>query len=84
MKENMTSAQITLENLKSRLSKLKESLGLEESIDILTFLEEVVYVLRHSGETRGYATMGEEIITDYGYVESFFSDVEEVLVKRNK
>lgn len=37
MKETITTEQITLENLRSRLSKLKEDLGLAESIDILTF-----------------------------------------------
>ena len=84
MKEIITAEQITLKNVKSRLSKLKEDLGLDESIDILTFLEEAVYVLNHSGETTGYATMGEEITTDYGYVDEFFDGVEEVLLKRNK
>lgn len=34
MKETITSEQITLENLRSRLNKLKEDLGLDESIDI--------------------------------------------------
>ena len=82
MKETITAEQITLENLRSRLSKLKENLGLAESIDILTFLEEAVYALNHSGETVGYATMGEEIDTDYGYVCSFFNEIEEVLLKR--
>ena len=84
MKETKTTEQIMLENLRSRLSKLKEDLGLAESIDILTFLEEAAYVLNHSGETTGYATTGEEIKTDYGYVGSFFDGVEEVLLKRNK
>lgn len=80
----ITAEQLTLEKLKSRLNKMKKDLGLAESIDILTFLEEVIYVLNHSGEILGYATMGEEIKTDYGYVCSFFSGVEEVLLKRNK
>lgn len=80
----ITAAQLTLEKLKSRLNKMKKDLGLAESIDILTFLEEVIYVLGHSGETLGYATMGEEIVTDYGYVWAFFNGVEEVLLKRNK
>ena len=84
MKETTTTEQTTLENLRSRLSKLKEDLGLAESIDILAFLEEAAYVLNHSGETEGYATMGEEIETDYGYVCSFFDGVEEVVLKRNK
>ena len=84
MKETTTTEQTTFENLRSRLSKLKEHLGLAESIDILAFLEEVAYVLNHSGETTGYATMGEEIDTDYGYVDEFFDGVEEVLLKRNK
>lgn len=57
MKETITAEQITLENLRSRLSKLKEELGLAESVDILTFLEEAIHVLKHSGETTGY-TMG--------------------------
>ena len=82
--ENLNAEQIILENLRSRLSKLKEDLSLAESIDILDFLEEVVYVLNHSGETQGYATMGEEITTDYGYVDEFLDGVEEVLLKRNK
>ena len=84
MKETITAEQITLENLRSRLSKLKEDLGLDESIDILTFLEEAVYVLNHSGQVTGYATMGEEITTDYGYVDEFLGGIEEVLLKRNK
>lgn len=84
MKETITSEQITLENLRNRLGRLKDYLGLDESIDILTFLEEAVYVFNHSGENIGYATMGEEIKTDYGYVCEFFSGVEEVLLKRNK
>lgn len=84
MKETISSEQITLENLRSRLSKLKEDLSLAESIDILDFLEEVVYVLNHSGETQGYATMGEEITADYVYICEFFDDVAQVLLKRNK
>lgn len=84
MKEIITAEQTTLENLRGRLSKLKEDLGLAESIDILAFLEEAVYVLNHSGETTGYATRGEEIKTDYGYVCSFFDGVEGVLLKRTK
>lgn len=80
----ITAEQLTLEKLKSRLNKIKKDLGLVESIDILTFLEEAIYVLNHSGETLGYATMGEEIKTDYGYVCSFFNGVEEALLKRNK
>lgn len=74
----------TLENLRSRLSKLKEDLGLDESIDILAFLEEIAYVLNHSGETVGYTTMGEEVETDYGYVCSLLNGVEEALLKRSK
>lgn len=80
----ITAEQLTLEKLKRRLNKMKKDLGLAESIDILTFLEEVIYVLNHSGETLGYTTMGEEIKTDCGYVCSFFNGVEEVLLKRNK
>ena len=74
----------TAKTLETRLNKIKGDLGLAESIDILAFLEEVAYVLNHSGETTGYATMGEEIDTDYGYVCSFFNGIEEVLLKRNK
>ena len=84
MKETITTEQITLENLRSRLSKLKEDLGLAESVYVLTFLEEAIYVLNHSGETTGYATMGEKIKTDYSYVCDFFNGVEEALLKRNK
>ena len=51
MEKTITAEQITLENLRSRLSKLKEELGLAESVDILTFLEEAIYALNHSGET---------------------------------
>ena len=57
MKETITAEQTTLENLRSRLSKLKEDLGLAESVDIITFLEEAIHVLNHSGVTTGY-TMG--------------------------
>lgn len=84
MKETITAEQTTLENLRSRLSKLKEEIGLAESVDILTFLEEAIHVLKHSGETTGYTTMGEKIKTDYGYVYDFFDEVEEALLKRNK
>lgn len=82
MKETITSK--TLENLENRLNQLKKDLGLDESIDMLTFLEEAIYILNHSGETLGYATKGEKVTTDYGYVCEFFDGVEKVLLKRNK
>ena len=80
----ITAEQLTLEKLKRRLNKIKMDFGLDEKIDILTFLEEVAYTLNNSTTTEGYMTTGEKIVTDYGYVCSFFNGVEEVLLKRNK
>lgn len=54
------------EELKEQiLIQLKKDLGLAESLDILTFLEEFIYILNHSGETQDYATMGEEELLEY-------------------
>lgn len=67
---------------KKRLNKIKMDFGLDEKIDILTFLDEVVYTLNNSDQTQGYMATGEKITTDYGYVCEFFSCIEEVLLKR--
>ena len=54
------------EELKEQiLIQLKKDLGLAESLDILTFLEEFIYILNYSGETQDYATMGEEELLEY-------------------
>lgn len=72
----------TAKTLETRLNKIKMDFGLDEKIDVLTFLEEVAYTLNNSNTTEGYMTTGEKIITDYGYVCDLFSGIEEVLLKR--
>lgn len=74
----------TAKTLETKLNKIKMDFGLDEKIDILTFLEEIAYTLNNSNTTEGYMTTGEKIITDYAYVCEFLDDVEEVLLKRNK
>ena len=44
-------------------------------IDLAKFVNELIYVLKHSNQTTGYTSKGKEIITDYGYVESFIEDL---------
>lgn len=50
-----TTKQITPENLRSRLSKLKEDLDLEESIDLLAFLLDGVWeaLLKRKNQIKG-------------------------------
>lgn len=71
-------------NLFERLEKVKEALHLDEKIDILTFLEEIAYTLNNSNTTEGYMTTGEKIVTEYDYVCDLFSEIEEVLLERNR
>lgn len=80
--ENKSNNTNTTEILETRLNKIKMDFGLDEKIDVLTFLEEVAYTLNNSNTTEGYMTTGEKITTDYGYVCDLFSEIEEVLLKR--
>lgn len=85
MKENIIhheDLEEQFKNTKNRLNKIKMDFGLDEKIDILTFLEEVAYTLNNNDQIQGYMTTGEKITTDYGYVCDLFSGIEEVLLKR--
>lgn len=57
-----------------KLGKL-EDLEEELDVDLIEFLSELIYVLKHSNQIVGYTSKGKEINTDFGYVEEFIEDL---------
>ena len=63
--------------VKKALYKLGNLEDLEEELDVdlIEFLSESIYVLKHCNQIRGYTSKGKEIATDFGYVEEFIEDL---------
>ena len=60
-----------------QLEDLEDELG----IDLITFLKETFYVLKHSKTTIGYLSDGTKIGADFGYVEEFIEEMKKALTK---
>lgn len=54
-----------------RLEAIEEELG----CDPIEFLEEAMYVLKHSSQVEGTTRSGTSIGCDFGYVEDFIKDI---------
>jgi hypothetical protein len=61
-----------------KLGKL-EDVEEELDVDLIEFVSEFIYVLKHSNQTTGYTSKGKEIKTDFGYVEEFIEDLKEAI-----
>jgi hypothetical protein len=66
-----------------KLGKLED---LEEKLDVdlIEFLSELIYVLKHSNQTTGYTSKGKEIKTDFGYVEEFIEDLKALIKDKSE
>lgn len=61
-----------------------EDLEKELDVDLIEFLSELIYVLKHCNQIRGYTSKGKEIATDYGYVEEFIEDLKEAIKDKSE